>query len=146
MILDKQITLDDRRRVNSPRINLFRYGSRLHVHGRKSFRSTRFKTGSLCSMQSSNFFPLRSSSSRGSFERLTNNFTLQSASNILKSLLSRSAHVLAEERFQCRVFRIVVFVVFVMDDDPRGSIGPLLDQIGPAPQPFPTEQHLIGTQ
>jgi hypothetical protein len=49
-----------------PRINLFKYGSRLHVHGRNCFRSITFKTGSLCCIASSNLRPLRSSSNRGS--------------------------------------------------------------------------------
>ncbi len=50
-----------------PRINLFKNGSRLHVHGRNCLRSAKFKTGSLCSIQSSNLRPLRSSFNNGSF-------------------------------------------------------------------------------
>jgi len=51
-----------------PRISLFRYGSRLHVHGRNCFKSVTFKRGSPLSIQSSNLRPLRSSCKRGSFD------------------------------------------------------------------------------
>ena len=146
MILNTSIRLDARRLDHSPRINLFRYGSRLQVHGRKSFRSTRFNTGSLCSIQSSNFFPFRSSSSKGSFETPTNDLTLKATRSLLRPFRRHCQSLLAEDRFQCSVLRIIMFVIFVMNDDPRDSIGPLFDQIGPTSESFPTEENLICTQ
>ena len=51
---------------NLPRISLFKYGSRLQVHGRNNFKSMTFKTGSPRSIHDSNLRPLRSSSNRAS--------------------------------------------------------------------------------
>lgn len=66
-----------------PRINLFRYGSRLHVHGRNCFKSVTFRIGSPRSIHSSNFRALRSSCKRGSLEIGMNVLILKKNSKIV---------------------------------------------------------------
>jgi len=58
-------------------MSLFKYGSRLQVHGRNSVKSLTFKIGSPRSIQSSNFRPLRSSSNKHSFDVGMNGFILK---------------------------------------------------------------------
>ena len=54
--------------------------------------------------------------------------------------------LLLVETFQCRISGIVLFVIFVINDDPRHPIRPLFDQIRPTSETFPTEENLIGSK
>lgn len=54
--------------------------------------------------------------------------------------------LLIVETFQCRVSGVFLFVVFVIDDNPRHTIRPLFDQIRPTSEMFPTEENLIGSK
>jgi hypothetical protein len=66
-----------------PRISLFKYGSRLHVHGRNCFKSVTFKTGSPRSIHNSNLRPLRSSSKSGSFDVGINGLILKNTFRLI---------------------------------------------------------------